>query len=135
MATPGSWKDTDVEAAVLGDISIDVPWGLVEEFTHLTRLSGSADEAAAVKSITDQLTAFGVPYTVHHPTCLISLPGKATLRTLGDGGREYRIKTPAFSPSTGGQEVTGELVYIPGHQAGGISELFSDRRAATGTED
>ena len=31
--------------------------------------------------------------------------------------------------------MTGELVYIPGHQAGGINELFSDRRAATGTQD
>lgn len=135
MATLGSWKDADVEAAVLADVSIDVPWGLVEEFTHLTRLSGSADEAKAVDYITNQLTAFGVPYTVHHPVCLISLPGKATLRTLGEGGREYRIKTPAFSPSTGGKEVTGELIYIPGHQAGGINELFGERRAATGTED
>jgi N-acetylated-alpha-linked acidic dipeptidase len=135
MATVGSWRDADVEAAVLGDISIDVPWALVEEFTHLTRLSGSADEAAAVTSITNQLTAFGVPHTVHHPVCLISLPGPATLRTLGEGGREYHVRTPAFAPATGGQEVTGELVYIPGHQAGGISDLFSDRRAATGTED
>jgi N-acetylated-alpha-linked acidic dipeptidase len=135
MATIGSWKDTNVETALLGDISIDVPWALVEEFTHLTRLSGSADEAAALKFITDQLASFGVSHTVHHPTCLISLPGKATLRTLGENGREYRVKTPAFSPATGGQEVTGELIYIPGHQAGGISDLFSDRRATTGAED
>jgi N-acetylated-alpha-linked acidic dipeptidase len=135
MATVGSWKDVSAEAAVLADVSIDVPWALVEEFTHLTRLSGSEDEAAAVKYITEQLTSFGVPYTVHHPVCLISLPGPATLRTLGDRGREYRVKTPSFSPSTGGKEVTGELVYIPGHQAGGINDLFSDRRAATGEED
>jgi peptidase M28-like protein len=135
MATPGSWKDTAVEAAVLADLSIDAPWALVEEFTHLTRLSGSDDEAAAVTYLTDRLTEFGVPHTVYHPTCLISLPGPATLRTTGAGGRAYRVKTPSFSPSTGGREVTGELVYIPGHQAGGITDLFSDRRAATGAED
>ena len=134
MASIGSWKDTTVEEALLADISLDVPWALVEQFSHLTRLSGSDDEAAAAKYITDRLSEFGVPHTVHHPTCLISLPGKATLRTTG-GGREYRVKTPAFSPSTGGREVTGELVYIPGHQAGGITDLFSDRRAATGAQD
>ncbi len=135
MATVGSWKDRDLEGQILGDIGIDVPWALVERFTELTRLSGSDDEARAVTAITDRLTEYGVPHTVHHPVCLISLPGKATLRTTGDGGREYRVKTPSFSPATGGVEVTGELVYIPGHQAGGINELFSDRRAATGTED
>src|SRR4051794_14150507 len=110
MATVGSWKDSDLEAQVLADVSIDAPWALVERFTELTRLSGSDDEAKAVSYITDRLTEYGVSHTVHHPVCLISLPGKATLRTMGDGGREYRVKTPSFSPATGGAEVTGELV-------------------------
>jgi len=52
MATVGSWKDLDLEGQVLGDIGIDVPWALVERFTHLTRLSGSDEEAQAVTHIT-----------------------------------------------------------------------------------
>ena len=135
MVTLGSWKDTDLEQRILGDVRIDLPWALVERFSQLTRLSGSAEEAEAAQFITNHLTEFGVQYTVHHPTCLISLPGKATLRTIGAGGREYRVKTPSFSPATDGREVTGALVYIPGHQAGGITDLFGDRRAASGAYD
>ena len=132
---PGAWKDAALEERLLGAIGLDVPWGLVERFTGLTRLSGSEDEAKAERLITDQLAAFGVDYTVHRPTCLISLPGPATLRTTAPGGRSYGVKTPSFSPHTGGEEVTGELVYIPGQQAGGITELFGERRAAPDPRD
>ena len=135
MATPGSWKDADLERHLLDQITLDVPWALVERFSHLTRLSGSEEEAEAERALTEQLAAFGVEHTVHRPTCLISLPGKATLRTTGDGGREYTVKTPSFSPTTGGREVTADLVYVPGQQAHGITELFGERRAADGVQD
>lgn len=124
-----TWRNTDLEQVILNDISIDEPWALVERFSILVRLSGSEEEAKAVDYITGRLSAWGVPYVVHHPTCLISLPGPATLRTLAPGGRSFRVKTPSFSPSTGGQEITGELVYVPGAQASGITELFSAGRA------
>ncbi len=126
----GAWKESGLEGQLLEQITIGAPWALVERFNGLTRLSGSSDEAEAERFITDQLTAFGVEHIVHRPVCLISLPGKATLRTAGPGGREYTVKTPSFSPHTGGQEVTAELVYVPGQQAGAITELFSERRAA-----
>src|SRR6185312_16176569 len=98
----GQWKDTALEQAVLEQVSIDVPWALVEEFSSLVRLSGSADEEKAVRSITGQLAAFGVDHTVHRPVCLISLPGPATLRATADN-RRFTVKTPAFSPATGGK--------------------------------
>jgi N-acetylated-alpha-linked acidic dipeptidase len=125
----GQWKDTALEQQVLDQIAIDVPWALVEEFNSLVRLSGSADEEQAVKSITGQLASFGVDHTVHRPVCLISLPGPATLRTTSDN-RQFTVKTPSFSPATGGKEVVAELVYIPGHQASGITALFGEQRAA-----
>ena len=125
----GQWKDTAVEHGLLDQIAIDVPWALVEEFSDLVRLSGSEDEAKAVRSITEQLAAFGVDHTVHHPVCLISLPGPATLRTTADN-RQFTVKTPSFSPATAGKEVVAELVYIPGHQASGITALFGEQRAA-----
>jgi N-acetylated-alpha-linked acidic dipeptidase len=135
MARPGQWKDETFEATILEQISIDAPWALVERFSTLTRLSGSEDEAVAVQYITDQLSSFGVDYTVHHPTCLISLPGKATLRTTGSGGKSYTVKTPSFSPHTNGEEITAELAYVPGQQAAGIMDLFGAQRSAAEEQD
>lgn len=129
-----AWRDPATEAAILADISLDEPWALVEQFSTLTRLSGSDDEARAVDYITTRLTDWGIEHAVHHPTCLISLPGPATLRTIGPAGRSFTVKTPSFSPTTAGEEVEAELVYIPGSQAAGINELFSDQRTAAGQD-
>ena len=124
------WKDEATEAEILADISLDEPWALLEEFSTLTRLSGSEDEEQAAKYITAKLDEFGVGYDVHHPTALISLPGPATLQTLGDDGKSYRVKTTSFSPHTNGEEVTAELVYVAGAQAAGVMELFDEQRNA-----
>lgn len=125
-----NWRDPETESQILDALSLDEPWALLERFSTLVRLSGSADEATAVDYITDRLSAWGIPHVVHHPTCLISLPGPATLRTLGPDGREFRVKTSSFSPSTDGKEVEGELVYLPGSQASDIGDLFGASRTA-----
>jgi len=126
-----AWKDTDLEQQILDTISLDEPWSLVEKFSTLVRLSGSSEEAEAVAAITNKLASWDIPFEVHHPTCLISLPGPATLRTVGENGKSYTVKTPSFSPHTSGQEIEAELVYVPGHQAAGINELFSEQRTAS----
>jgi hypothetical protein len=128
-----AWKDAH-EAALLDDITLDEPWWLIEQFASLVRLSGSDDEAQAARRITDKLSTWGIEHSVHHPTCLISLPGPATLRTLGNNGASYNVKTPAFSPHTGGQEVEAELVYAPGRQAESGSDLFSEQRTAANVD-
>jgi N-acetylated-alpha-linked acidic dipeptidase len=135
MTEPGTWKDSALEESILPQLSIDAPWAMLEEFSTLTRLSGSDDEAKSVSYLTDRLTEWGVTHTVHHPTCLISWPGKATLRTLGEGGRAYTVKTPSFSPATNGEEVTGELVYIPGHQPASMTQIFDARRETPTAEN
>ncbi|MDI3340947.1 MAG: M28 family peptidase [Sphaerobacter sp.] len=124
-----TWHDPETEELILRDITLDEPWALLERFSTLVRLSGSADEAAAVEYISSRLSAWGVPHAVHWPTCLISLPGPATLRTLGEDGREFRVKTLSFSPSTDGREVEGDLVYLPGSQASGLDDLLGASRA------
>lgn len=126
--TISSWKDEVTERAIVGDISIDEPWALIERFSSLTRLSGSEEEAEAVRYITERLSAWGVPHQVHHPTCLISLPGPSSLRTLGPDGRSFTVKTSSFSPSTGGREVESELAYVPGAQATDIGDLLGASR-------
>ncbi len=126
-----SWRDAETERIVLDDISIDEPWALLERFSQLVRLSGSADEQEAVNYIAGKLSSWGVPYLIHKPTCLISIPGPATLRTVGPDGQSFTVKTSSFSPSTNGEEVTAELVYVPGSQASGINDLFGAGRTVS----
>ena len=126
--TISNWRDEATERSIVGDISIDEPWKLIERFSTLNRLSGSEEEAEAVKYVTSRLSEWGVPHTVHHPTVLISLPGPATLRTLGADGKSFRVKTSSFSPSTDGKEVEAELVYVPGAQAADIGTLLGAAR-------
>ena len=128
MNTLGTWKDETLESQILDEIAIDEPWSLLERFNTLTRLSGSEDEAKAVEYIADKLTKWGVPHEVHQPKCLISWPGRATLRTTGSSGRSYTVKTTAFSPATDGREVTAELIYVPGRQPGSMTQMFGAER-------
>ncbi|HKG26977.1 MAG TPA: M28 family metallopeptidase, partial [Thermomicrobiales bacterium] len=57
--------------------------------------------------------AWGVPHTLHEPVCFISLPLEASVRVAAVDGKQFRAKTTAMSVSTGGRELTGELVYVP----------------------
>lgn len=130
MAQLGTWADTALEQEILAQLSIDEPWALLERFDSLERLSGSEDEDTAVQYITERLCDWGVEHTVHRPRLLISWPGPATLRTTGPNGKQYTVKTPALSPHTSGQEVTGELAYVAGQHAGDMTQVFGSRRDA-----
>jgi hypothetical protein len=118
------WRDPEAEQAILEQITIDEPWALLERFSTLERLSGSQDEAEAVAYIQERLESWGIPYRLYHPTCLISLPRRATLRTLAPVERPIRAKTLSFSPSTDGHEIVGELVYVPGEQPSDIAGVL-----------
>ncbi|GBD16616.1 hypothetical protein HRbin26_01514 [bacterium HR26] len=122
------WRDPETERVVLDAISIEEPWALLERFNTLVRLSGSQDEAEAVAYLTGRLDVWGVPYRVHYPICLISIPVRATLRVLSPNPRPIRAKTLSFSPSTEGAEITGELVYVPSAHARGVAELLGAAR-------
>ena len=135
MTKLGNWSDASVEEDILAQLSIDEPWALVERFNTLERLSGSDDEAQAVEYITERLTNWGVDHIVHRPTCLISWPGKATLRTTSDNGTSYTVKTAAMSPHTSGQEVVGELAYVPGQHAGDMTQIFGARQEVAVEQD
>jgi len=108
-----TWRDPIVEEAVLGEISLDEPWALVERFATLVRLSGSAEEREAVDDLIARLREWGVPHVLHEPTCFVSIPLAATLRVDEPGGTAYRAKTVAMGVSTDGRELSGELVYVP----------------------
>lgn len=117
-----TWSDGALEQQVLDAVSLKVPWGVVEQFSTLVRLSGSPEERRAFEILTGRLKGWGVPYRLHEPLCFISIPGPASVRC---NGTAYRAKTPAMSVSTGGQEVSGELVYVHGGGGESPGDVFS----------
>jgi len=117
-----AWRDPEVERRLLAAVSLDEPWGVVETFSLLHRFSGGPEERQALEYLTERLERWGVPFRVFWPTCLISRPVYATLRVVVPSERPLRAKTLAFSPSTGGAELIGELVVMSGQ--GESAELF-----------
>lgn len=108
-----TWNGAELERGFIDTVSLDTAWAVVEKFATLTRLSGSADERAAFEILLGHLREWGVKHTLHEPECLISIPRAASVRALGPGARAFPAKTVAMSASTGGQEIAGELVYVP----------------------
>ena len=117
-----SWSDHTLERTVLDDISLTVPWSVVERFSSLVRLSGSPEEREAFTILMRHLDEWGVPYTLHEPEAFISIPLAATVRV---GDRSFRAKTAAMSVSTGGKEITGQLVYMPSDGGERAGDVFS----------
>jgi hypothetical protein len=110
-----------LEEKLLGGLSPEVPWALVERFTTLVRESGSEDERIAARYIAERLTEFGVPHKVWEPELFLSVPVKSSLLV---NGKTIRAKSPAFSASTGPKGVTGQLVNIPSLYSPRSVDLF-----------
>ncbi|HET9016732.1 MAG TPA: M28 family metallopeptidase [Thermomicrobiaceae bacterium] len=119
------WTDPALEAALLESVSLAVPWPLVEQFSHLVRLSGSPDERHAVGLIMRELEEAGVPHRLYEPECFISIPLEAGVRVDEPNGGRYRAKTASMSVSTDGEEVAGPLVYVPSETGSGAGDVFS----------
>lgn len=116
------WTDAALEGRLLDGVSLKVPWRVVEDFSKLTRLSGSPEERRAFEILMRHLEKWGVPHRLHEPLCFISIPGPAAVKC---NEVTYRAKTPAMSVSTGGDDVTGELVYVRGAGADSAADVFS----------
>lgn len=121
------WRGGEAETAFLGTLSAEMPWELVHEFANYVRESGTEGEQQAVDAITRRLTAWGIPHTVHHPRCFISLPRGATVSvTLTDGtSRTLRGTTPAFAVPTGDAGITGQAVAVEAAHAASVSTIFT----------
>src|SRR5262245_4728239 len=107
------WREPGLEREVLESISLEAPWAAVERFSTLVRSSGSAEEREAVDYLIERLHAWDIPNHLYEPTCFVSLPLQATLRVDEPGGQSFQAKTVAMSVSTDGEEISGELVYVP----------------------
>src|SRR5579883_248517 len=104
------WTEPALERELLDDITLDVPWSVVERFSSLVRLSGSAEEQQAIDILMTHLRDWDIPHRLYEPEAFISWPLSASVREVG-AGTSFRAKTPAMSVSTHGSEVIGPLVY------------------------
>jgi hypothetical protein len=116
------WSDQTLEKTIREDISLDVPWSVVERFTGLVRLSGSPEEREGFETLIRHLKEWGVPHRLHEPEAFISIPISASVRVAD---RLFRAKTPAMSISTGGKEISGELVYVSSETSTQTGDVFS----------
>jgi N-acetylated-alpha-linked acidic dipeptidase len=105
------------EREVLGDVAIEEAWSLVEEFSSLVRDSGTEDERVAVGKITQRLTEWNIPYTLHEPELLVSLPLSASLVV---DGKLYAAKTPSLAASTSDAGLTAPLTSSRSEVAGKV---------------
>lgn len=110
------------ETAILDQVTMDEPWGLVESFAtfkreHPTDVNRGMDEVVA------RLSRHGVPTTVHTPSLFLSLPGVARVEAAGV---TYRAKPPAFATDARGG-VTARLVYLGANAVDDIDDMFDVR--------
>ncbi len=110
------------EQAVVDGVRLDDAWAVVEEFSTLVRESGTEQERAAFDLLVRRLEQWGVPYTLHEPELLISLPRGASLTV---DGAEYRAKTPSMAGETPSDGITAPIVYEHSGHAATVNDLFS----------
>ncbi len=121
-ASSSTKVDESTERHIIEAISLDTPWAVLERFSSLTRSSGSKEEREAFEILRGHLQEWGIPHQLHEPEAFISIPLSASVRV---GDRTFRAKTPAMSVSTGGQEITGELLYMPSAAGQNTGDVFS----------
>jgi len=114
--------DETAERDIVAAISLDTPWSVLKKFSSLTRSSGSKEEREAFEILRGHLEEWGVPHQLHEPEAFISIPLSASVRV---GDRSFRAKTPAMSISTGGQEIAGDLLYMPSVAGQNTGDVFS----------
>jgi N-acetylated-alpha-linked acidic dipeptidase len=106
--------------SVLGAVSLDAPWSLIERFTTLKR-EHPDDVREAAREIVSRLEAHGVPVVVHEPEVFLSLPKSARVVS---GDREIRAKPMAMSASHP-KGLTAPLAYVPSQYARSADEMFT----------
>lgn len=111
----------DFEERLLGELSSDVPWALVERFSRLERVSSGEGERQAAEYIAARLREFGVEHEVYEPELYLSVPLLASLEV---DGKPVRAKATAFSAGTGPEGVSGEAVYVSAWASEAPERLF-----------
>ncbi|MCR9138708.1 MAG: M28 family peptidase [Alphaproteobacteria bacterium] len=112
----------EIENALLSEVSLDEPWGLVESFSTFKR-EHPTDVNRGMDEVVSRLERHGVEVKVHEPDLFLSLPGVARVEV---DGQTFRAKPPAFSIDAR-EGLEGELVYIGANQADDIDTIFDKK--------
>jgi hypothetical protein len=111
------------ERELIDSVSPDEPWKLVERFSELERVSGSADEREAADYLTDRLEAHDIPNDRYTPELWLSIPHNASLAATSPTEATFdSAKTISFSESG---TVEGEVVYLEGPSADTMEEMLN----------
>jgi len=107
------------ETAILDQVTMEEPWGLVESFATFKR-EHPDDVNKGMDEVVARLGRHGVPATVHTPSLYLSLPGAARVEA---SGVTYRAKPPAYATDARGG-VTAPLVYLGANASEDIDDFF-----------
>lgn len=116
-----SESNASLAEALLGDVSFDLGWSLLERFAILVRESGSADERAAAHFIESRLDAMEIPYEVHEPELYLSIPRGASVEM---DGASFAAKPPSFAASTTKRGLSAQPLHVPAAEVPDLSTLF-----------
>jgi N-acetylated-alpha-linked acidic dipeptidase len=98
---------SDSERRFIDEVSLDLPWGLVETFATMQRWRPE-DVNRGADVIVERLRAAGVPVEVHAPEIFLSVPLSASVTAANV---TYRAKPPSSSLSAP-EGVTATLVAL-----------------------
>lgn len=107
------------ETAILDQVTMDEPWGLVQSFATFKR-EHPTDVNRGMDEVVERLSRHGVPTTVHRPSLYLSLPGEARVEAAG---KTFRAKPPAYATDARGG-VTARLVYLSANAVDDIDDMF-----------
>ena len=96
---------SEAERRFVDEITIDLPWGLVEHFSGMPRWRPE-DVNRGMDALVERLRGEGIPVEVHQPEIYLSIPYAASVSA---GGITYRAKPPSSAlpvrpPGTGRAE-------------------------------
>ncbi|MCX7375150.1 MAG: M28 family peptidase [Alphaproteobacteria bacterium] len=98
---------SEAERRFVDEVTIDLPWGLVEHFSGMPRWRPE-DVNRGMDALVERLRGEGIPVEVHQPEIYLSIPYAASVSA---GGITYRAKPPSSAlPVPGGR--TGKLVKL-----------------------
>ncbi len=98
---------TEAERRFIDEVSLELPWGLVEEFATMPRWRPE-DVNRGADALASRLRGIGVPFEVHEPEICLSIPLSASVTA---GGMTCRAKPPSSALSVPDGR-TGRLVAL-----------------------
>lgn len=129
--TAMSENNTSLVETLLGEVSFDLGWSLIQRFSILVRESGSMDERAAAHFIASRLEALEIPHDVYEPELYLSIPRGASVKMAGE---DFIAKPPSFGASTTKRGLSAPPIHVPATLPQDWSGLFDSAHGSVPEE-